>query len=345
MRLLISVIMPVFNSEKYVAEAIESILNQTFNDFEFIIIDDGSTDNSLKIIKEYSQKDNHIRVVVNQENKGIAGSLNIGIALARGEYIARMDADDISLPERFEKQVAFMENHPEIGVVGTSFSRIDEKENVIEEVKLITQPPRIWWRMFFINPIVHPSVMMRRNIFINGKFKYNRKSEPAEDYDLWFQIMSHYAIANLSEGLLLYRVHNENISFVKRQEQLRITEKVLKLRTEEILHMNLPEHYGRYIMGFSKIESLWVAWKVCWAISRLYRYFLRKFSQIDKDDRLFVQRDYIKKIYKIWVSQVKDMFLLPFISIEFSCRVQRKIRNIFHTAVKFLKCLLFKLEI
>ena len=110
----ISVVMPVLNGEKYLAEAIESILNQTFQDFEFIIVDDGSTDQTPEILRSYANKDSRIQIVTNPINRGIGYSRNRGIALSRGEYIANMDADDLCLPERFEKQVRFLDSHPDI---------------------------------------------------------------------------------------------------------------------------------------------------------------------------------------------------------------------------------------
>jgi len=117
---LISVVMPVYNTEKFVAEAIESILAQTFTDFEIIIIDDCSTDKSWQIIQDFSEKDQRIVTIQNSENQGLARSLNKGLKIAKGQFIARMDADDISMPQRFEIQLDFLKNHPDVGVVGST---------------------------------------------------------------------------------------------------------------------------------------------------------------------------------------------------------------------------------
>ena len=133
---MISVVMPVYNAEKYVAEAVESILQQTYTDFEFIIIDDCSTDNSYGILQTYAAKDIRIRLFKNDVNNKLPNTLNFGIAQSNGKYIARMDADDISLPERFAKQVEFMESHPEIGVCGTLIKEfIDENEQITRMVE------------------------------------------------------------------------------------------------------------------------------------------------------------------------------------------------------------------
>ena len=133
---LVSVIMSVYNGEKYLVQAIDSILNQTYQNFEFIIIDDCSTDNSSHILQEYAKKDSRIKIIKKEKNIGIKGfieNLNLGISIAEGKYIARMDADDISLPERFQKQVTFLENNPEIFMVGAQIDFINEKNEIIGE--------------------------------------------------------------------------------------------------------------------------------------------------------------------------------------------------------------------
>ena len=130
----ISVLMSAYNSEKYISESIESILNQTFKDFEFIIINDGSSDNTAKIIQKYAEKDERIRFINSKQNQGIIAALNPGFSMCRGEYIARMDSDDISLPKRFEKQIEYMDKHSECGVLGTSIIIFD-KENSKEYIQ------------------------------------------------------------------------------------------------------------------------------------------------------------------------------------------------------------------
>jgi glycosyltransferase involved in cell wall biosynthesis len=141
----ISVVMSVYNGEKYLRQAIESILQQTYTDFEFIIIDDGSTDSSREIIQSYDDK--RIRLVINEQNIGLTKSLNKGIRLAKGEFIARMDADDISLPQRFEKQVAYLDSHPEVGVLGTYANIIDHRGKIINNIIFPTEHETILWTM------------------------------------------------------------------------------------------------------------------------------------------------------------------------------------------------------
>ena len=199
---MISVIMPVYNGEKYLREAIESILNQTYTDFEFIILNDGSTDRTEEIILSYD--DPRIVYVKNKKNLQIVETLNKGIALARGKYIARMDADDISLPERLEKQIKFMKDNPDVDVCGTwirTFGREDK------EWKYPVTHVEIKARLLLNCALAHPSVMMKKIVF--DKFKYRKSYEKAEDYDLWVEIVDDFSLYNLPNFLLRYRLHGE----------------------------------------------------------------------------------------------------------------------------------------
>lgn len=200
----VTVLMPVYNGEKYLEKAIESILNQTFRDFEFIIVDDGSTDSTSSIIACYQQKDARIRIY-NQENRGLVASLNVGCQLSRGKYIARMDADDVSLPERLAKQVAYLDAHPEVGVLGGWMEVIDESGGPQNKVRVPTTPSLIKWSLLFGCPVVHPSVMMRRDIIEPLGF-YRPEALHAEDYDLWARACFTTQIANIPEILVRHRV-------------------------------------------------------------------------------------------------------------------------------------------
>ena len=214
MHKLISVVLPVFNGDKYLSEAIESILNQTYINFEFIIINDGSTDNSLTIIENYRVKDNRI-VVISQENKGLIASLNEGIRIANGSYIARMDADDISLPGRFEEQIGFMEENS-LDICGTSIQLFNEKQ----EYSIWNYPKEdkdIKFLLMFMSTFAHPSVLMKKEIF--NALKY-QEFKHAEDYKLWTDIaLSGFRMGNLNKVLLKYRYHSEQTSKKNNYEQ------------------------------------------------------------------------------------------------------------------------------
>jgi glycosyltransferase involved in cell wall biosynthesis len=197
----ITVLMPVYNCELYVAEAIESILNQTFIDFELIIIDDCSTDTTLQIAQSYS--DSRIKTITKEKNSGYTNSLNHGLSIARGKYIARMDGDDISLLERFQKQFDFLEKNEDVVVCGTTFQILDT-ENIIYGPENSDQ---ILVGMLQENKIAHPTVMMRKIFLDTNNLNYNKLLEPAEDYDLWVKIAMMGKFHNLQEVLLLYRIH------------------------------------------------------------------------------------------------------------------------------------------
>jgi len=198
-----TVIMPTFNVDKFIARAIESMLSQTFKDFELIIIDDASTDGTLEIARSYAKKDSRIKIVVNEKNLQVATTLNKGIKIAKSQIIARMDPDDISFPERLEKQFTFMKKHPNIAIVGTNILIINELGELISKREYPDKSNKLKKLMFKYSPFAHPTVMFRKKIFqeFGG---YSVSMVPCEDIDLWFKIGSKYEISNIQEYLLKY---------------------------------------------------------------------------------------------------------------------------------------------
>ena len=198
----LSVVMSVYNGEKYLNEAIDSILSQTYENFEFIIIEDCSTDKSLKILKEFKEKDNRIKIIQKEKNEGPKGfikNLNLGLNMAQGKYVARMDADDISLPERFQKQVIFLENNPEISMVGAQIDFINEKNEIIGEKIGALEHEEIVNKITSQIQLFHPVIMFRKdqNIQYREKFIY------CEDYDLYLNLITQgKKLANINEKLL-----------------------------------------------------------------------------------------------------------------------------------------------
>lgn len=202
----ISVIMSTYNRAKLLPRSIESILNQTYGDFEFIIINDGSTDDTGEILKEYARKDDRVKIITNPMNRGLIYSLDKGLNAARGQYIARMDDDDISLPDRFKRQIHYMENHPKITVLGTR--AYVEKEGGFIKSWGYEEADKNKILMFFEVPVFHPSVMMRASFLKNHHIRYQSKYLSAEDTYLWYQIaMAGGRITNLKEPLMI-RVAN-----------------------------------------------------------------------------------------------------------------------------------------
>jgi glycosyltransferase involved in cell wall biosynthesis len=221
-RYVVSVVLPVYNAEKYIGYAIDSILNQTFTEYEFIIVNDGSTDSTEKIILEYSNKDSRIRVIT-RENKGLVTSLNEGIAEARAGLIARMDADDIALPERLEEQVKFMNDNPEVVCVGTAPIVIDEDGDELIALGVPSQNSVIQERLLSGHcPIEHPSVMYRTEC-VRALGGYRREFETAEDYDLWLRMGEVGLLANINKPLLKYRYLNTSISAKNQLKQSEVT--------------------------------------------------------------------------------------------------------------------------
>lgn len=202
--------MPVYNAEKYLIEAIDSILLQTYTNFEFIIINDGSTDASANIINSYANSDPRV-IHVENDNQGISLSLNHGIKIARGEYIARMDADDISLPDRFKEQIKFMEDNKDIGVCGTWVDLIGDIRDG-EYKRHPTSDEELKVRLLFSVCFVHPSVIIRRELLIRTNNFYDPNYTSAQDYELWSRLKNCTQFANIPKTLMKYRVLSDSVS-------------------------------------------------------------------------------------------------------------------------------------
>lgn len=204
---LVSVLMPVYNASLYLSEAIKSVLEQDYKNFEFIIINDGSTDDSESIILNF--KDSRIKYLKNEQNLKLIATLNRGLSIAQGKYIARMDADDISLSSRFRKQVSFLEQNNDYGIVGTN-AKIISLENKVISYPLTNN--EIKYSLIFFNPFIHSSVLIRKSILDENKLHYDATRLHVEDYDLWIKIMSYSKGYNIEECLVLYRIHENQVS-------------------------------------------------------------------------------------------------------------------------------------
>ncbi len=208
----ISVIMSVFSGEKYLAEAISSILNQTFADFEFIIINDGSTDATSRILESFN--DQRIITIHNPQNLGLTKSLNKGLKMARGEYIARMDADDVSLPNRLEEQLRYFELHPGTALLGTSIYMIDGDGKILGKTIMSAEPSKNALKGSWF---AHGSTMFKSEV-VRELGGYNPLLRYAQDYELWLRIAKYYEVRNLTQMLYKLRFHDQSIQFKKRDE-------------------------------------------------------------------------------------------------------------------------------
>lgn len=222
----ISVVLPVFNGGSYLEEAILSIRNQSFKDFEFIIINDGSTDRSLDVIKRHAYEDSRI-IVIDRENKGLVATLNEGVGVAKGELIARMDADDFALPDRLSKQYEFMSLNARVVAAGTGYLLIDEDGDPIRIFRPLTDDSDLQQQgLQRCTPICHPTAIFRKNEFL-AVGGYREVSMLAEDLDLWLRMGEQGKIGNLSDVLVKYRQHSASLSESKQLQQLAVMHRVV----------------------------------------------------------------------------------------------------------------------
>lgn len=254
-RPLVSVVMTVFNGGIYIRESIESIINQTYSNFEFIIVNDASTDDTESIIKSFS--DNRIIYVKNELNSGIGPSRNKANKLARGKYIATLDADDIAHEERLQKQVVFLEKNTNIAVCGSSFTQIDTEGKKIRKITLPVDPIAIRTELLLWNCICNPSIMIRKDV--SHANPYKKEFELTEDFELWYRISLDKEIYNLPEALCLYRVHEGNISTVKKEKLMQVAKKLFQIILTdlkiEFSEAELDMHRDALYFLYDKFES------------------------------------------------------------------------------------------
>ena len=235
---LVSVLIPCYNCEEYVEEAVMSIIKQTYSNLEILVIDDGSTDNTGNILKMLVKEDPRIIYIKNEENLKLIATLNKGLNLCKGKYIARMDADDISLPTRIEKQVNFLEAHPEIGIVGTYIQIFGVRESIW---KMDTKDKYIRAHLFCNSSFAHPSVMMRTSILRDNHLYYNTDYPHAEDYKLWCDIAQYTKLANIPEVLLFYRINENQVSNKYNKEQKETAQRIREEYINDFLaERNVP---------------------------------------------------------------------------------------------------------
>lgn len=238
-----SIIMPVYNNAAFVQEAIHSMLVQTYKDFELIVIDDGSTDGSAELIDRF--KDPRIRKIMHRQNRGVVSALNEGLSLATGEYIVRMDGDDVSTPNRLDIQISFMNQNPDIGLSAGAFtSSVNGKPKINpsshEEIKT--------WLLFHCC-IAHPTVIMRNSIVQRLGIRYDRNYPHAEDYELWNRLAFQTKLANLPVNMLYYRIHGGQVSHVHRAIQDDSARRV-RQRQFSRLGLHLSDEENRIMLDF-----------------------------------------------------------------------------------------------
>jgi glycosyltransferase involved in cell wall biosynthesis len=249
--------MSVYNGSTYLQESIDSILNQTFTDFEFIIIDDCSTDQSWEILQEYADRDTRIRLFQNQQNLGLTKSLNRGLTLAQGKYIARQDADDIALPDRFQKQIDVLEQQPDVVLVSGEMEWIDATGQSLGSMKRTCSAELVPWQLLFYNHVGgHSQVVYRRQAALTAG-GYDEARRYSQDYDLWSRLVKHGKIVILPDFLQLQRLHDQAISAQKKAEQEALSLAQTRKNIANLIGEELREDELRALRGFWIVPVYW----------------------------------------------------------------------------------------
>ncbi|MBA4384745.1 MAG: hypothetical protein C0410_08415 [Anaerolinea sp.] len=311
MNIPISVVMAVYNCQDFLPEAVESILSQTFGDFEFLIVDDCSTDDSLTIALDYQKRDARIRIHRHERNTGIVGARNTGLKLAQGKYIAWMDSDDVSMPERLEKQFLFMESHPEVGVSSANAIAIDENGNFLFRIQMPQSHILITWAFCFYDPIINPAVMANRKLCIQaGGYRDLAKNKTEyfpEDYDLWIRLSNQTHFYNFSEVLLKLRKHGKNITSTRLQSTLRNSSLICRAYLQSILGKEISQTPIEMIWEIANPPSLQ---GIPQLIEMLYNHFIN-LSEILPQEKKFIREDASLRLMRMAVKHPFDPCSLP----------------------------------
>lgn len=303
----LSIIMPLYNTEKYVKEAVQSILFQTYRDFELIIVNDASTDNSLQIVK--SLKDSRIKIIENEQNKGIVYSRNKGLNAAKGQFIAAFDSDDIAMPEKFSKQIDFLKLNTDFGMVGSWTKMIDEKGNLIKSKwKLTASPKQIPSIMLFRNYFVQSSVVLRREAIPEGG--YSEGFDVVEDYKMWIDVARKFKVWNIPEYLVNYRVHSLSAT---QKDTESLDEKDIKVfrYIYKTLEIEIDEYVASVILlikNNSRIQKT----KELEDIERFMLYILLQNDKLNRYD----QKQLTKVIFNRWIKSCFKARYLYWFSIK-----------------------------
>jgi glycosyltransferase involved in cell wall biosynthesis len=287
--------MSVYNDKKYLAQAIESILAQTFGDFEFLILDDASTDGSAAIIESYAEKDRRIRILANPKNIGLGASLKKGVEAAGGEFIARMDADDISPKDRFQKQVDYLTKHPDIKILGGDHTIIDDEGSPISKLFYPKSSGLMRWNMLLGNGLIvsNGATMMRKEFIemIGGYSAYRA----AQDYELWTRLLEYepFPIANMADIILYYRQHDETITKSSNSLQEKVAVQVRKQKIEGLLGRAISEEvvlaYRRTSWQYTDIEHDMLTW------IEVYQKFVQRFN-VKKEEHAQIKAELLQRI-------------------------------------------------
>jgi glycosyltransferase involved in cell wall biosynthesis len=331
----ISVVMPVYNGGQYLVEAIKSILDQTYSDFELIIVNDGSSDNSEVVVKSFSDK--RILYLKNEVNKGLIFTLNKGISLSKGTFIARMDQDDISDVKRFEKQLIEFNNDPQLVICGSFIKTFENnKEEFISHMPV--SHAQIISSIFFTCPFAHPSVMMKKETLLKLDAVYREDYPHSEDYDLWSRLVFLGNCKNIPEYLLSYRVHGNQVSTVYETQKYNTVTKIqtnilsrfdiIPSASESAVLLNLFKGISRKDRAYLKETAL--------LINKLYTHFVQKYPQYkDTHAQILVSRWFrVCGNSGLGISNIKNAFSLSFFRLKY-LKFKDVIKLLYKTVINY----------
>jgi glycosyltransferase involved in cell wall biosynthesis len=287
----VTVVLPAYNAEKWIERAVASVLGQSLRDFDLIVVDDGSTDNTARCLAR--QEDARLRIIRHEVNRGLVDSLNEGIEESRGKYIARMDADDFAHPRRLELQVRLLERDLSIGVCGTWFWNVSTKTST---VRTPTRHDHIAAHLFFRSPIAHPTVMMRRSFIQASGLRYRSSALHAEDFDLWVRARSMTRFGTVPKYLLEYRSHENQVSWREGEKQNASASKIRLQQLDSMYPDASPEERTLHLRlceaaPFSSVSELAMA-----------RQWLDQLERANMERRMFPSWAFREALADIWFS-------------------------------------------
>ena len=309
----VTIVMPVYNGARYLRASLDSILRQTFSDFECLVIDDRSTDASRDVIKSY--RDPRIRLVEHDKNLGLVKTLNHGLALARGQYIARQDQDDVSHPTRLEKQVAFLDVHPDVAVLGTQVYSLDPRGRRHYPYGCYTASSAlaIRWQILFDNPFVHPSVMMRTQM-VRAISGYDERFPECEDYDLFSRLVHAYQGTNLKEPLVDYRYHDRSMDANRTKENNLLIGEIWRRNFKDHLNAEPGAAWMKFWLGINQpqdFDFVAHAEDVINSLNVIYGQFVSRYPQAQKDVQIrqHIAQILIRMSYKAALKDRRASFI------------------------------------
>lgn len=286
----ISVILPIYKERlDWIHLSVDSILNQTYSDFELLLINDNpESQENLALIQEYEKIDSRVRGIKHKENIGLPRSLNLAINEAKGKYIARMDADDISVPQRFAKQVSFLNEHPEVGVIGTFGWEINEAGKILNQLNIYEHDRELKGLTLFYTPFIHPSVMFRKELIL--KHPYDENCRIGQDRELWCRLKNLTKFYNIPENLIKYRI--SSFQAPQKAGKKRSMESMLYLSERIVKYWDLDKAYNNIYTEIALGQNLNLT-----EINKFFIYLLRKVKV--PSHRYFIIKKYIECLFKV----------------------------------------------